>query len=749
LQFDPTLATGYLAGQLIDYNGQLYIVNVNSPTGTPGSSLDYTLLANGPSVVIFNPAATPGYQVGQIVYYNSQLYMVNVNNPTGTPGTSPDYTPIAGITSATIFDPAAVAGHLAGELIDYNGQLYMVNKNNPTGIPDTSPDYTPVTSGSSVTIFNPSAAPNYQPGQLVYYNGKVYTVNAPNPTGTPGSSPDYTAIVAPSPAMVTPFDPAAASGYQPDQLINYNGQLYTVNTNNPTGTPGSSPDYTAATASATHGTYLFDVIGATGATGSAIMNVGDDLIFTTKTPNLLDITVEPGSAVVNINATGSSVTSFDPTQSSTYTPGQLINYNGQLYTPNVANPSGTPGSSPDYTLVSGGTTGLTGSTGATGIGIAGATGATGIGITGTTGDTGASGPTGATGIGITGSTGATGIAAVTTFDPTQSSTYVPGQLISYNGQLYTPNVANPTGTPGSSPDYTLASSSVTGPTGATGIGITGSTGATGIAAVTTFDPTQSSTYTPGQLISYNGQLYTPNVANPSGTPDSSPDYTLVSSSVTGPTGETGPAGGPTGPTGDTGATGPMGPTGPAAGPTGTTGITGPTGPSGPAAIIPYASGVTPVALATVIGGLAGANSFVGFGTAAPGISIIGSTINLAGAGLLDYAFSAPRDGVITSISAIFTVTAGLFATLGSVSVRAQIYTAPANSTTFTLTGAAVTLTPSMTLLSIGQVLSGVASANVPITAGTQVLLVASAVDSSVLSAASTVTGSISAGIAIS
>jgi len=223
---------------------------------------------------------------------------------------------------------------------------------------------------------------------------------------------------------------------------------------------------------------------------------------------------------------------------------------------------------------------------------------------------------------------------------------------------------------------------------------------------------------------------------------------------TGPTGSTGVTGvtGATGEVGLQGATGLAGVTGPSGGPTGptgVTGVTGTTGPTGPAPIIPYASGVTPVALATAVAGLAGVNAFVGFGTAAPGISIIGSQINLASAGLLDYAFSLPRDGTITSISATFTVTAGVFLTLGSVSVQAQIYTAPANSNLFTATATSVSLSPSITLLSIGQVLSGVATTSVPITAGTQILLVISANDSSILSAVSTVTGSISAGLAIS
>ncbi|MBJ8038609.1 hypothetical protein JDS83_33825, partial [Bacillus cereus] len=47
-----------------------------------------------------------------------------------------------------------------------------------------------------------------------------------------------------------------------------------------------------------------------------------------------------------------------------YVPGQVVIYQGSSYVVNVPNPQGTPGSSPDYTLISAaGTTGPTGATG--------------------------------------------------------------------------------------------------------------------------------------------------------------------------------------------------------------------------------------------------------------------------------------------------------------------------------------------------------------------------------------------------
>ncbi|MGM0966929.1 MAG: BclA C-terminal domain-containing protein, partial [Bacillota bacterium] len=69
---------------------------------------------------------------------------------------------------------------------------------------------------------------------------------------------------------------------------------------------------------------------------------------------------------------------------------------------NTAPPTGTPDTSPDYTLLAAaGTTGATGEMGSTGL-----TGATGV--TGATGEMGSTGVTGATGVGLNG---------VAVFDP--------------------------------------------------------------------------------------------------------------------------------------------------------------------------------------------------------------------------------------------------------------------------------------------------------------------------------------------
>ncbi len=99
------------------------------------------------------------------------------------------------------------------------------------------------------------------------------------------------------------------------------------------------------------------------------------------------------------------------------------------------------------------------------------------------------------------------------------------------------------------------------------MGATGPVGP-GLSDAEVFDSSNSPNYPAGGVIIYNDRLYRVTTDSPSGTPDTSSDYELLS--VTGPTGATGPKGdagavgetGPTGPTGDAGAAGETGPTGP-------------------------------------------------------------------------------------------------------------------------------------------------------------------------------------------
>ncbi|RXK31382.1 hypothetical protein A6g_03505 [Bacillus velezensis] len=257
------------------------------------------------------------------------------------------------------------------------------------------------------------------------------------------------------------------------------------------------------------------------------------------------------------------IVAFNPLIAPTYTPGQVVLYNGSSYVVNTPSPAGIPDTSADYTLLA------------------------------AAGSTGPIGPTGATGAGLTG---------LTAFDPAAAPFYTAGQVVLYEGASYVVNINNPSGIPGTSPDYTLlAAAGPTGPTGVTGAGLQG---------IVPFDPLAAAAYTAGQPVTFNGSSYVANVNSPAGTPGASADYTLLAAAgitgatgVTGPTGFTGATGG-TGPTGITGAIGETGPTGitGATGVTGPTGITGATGGTGPTGIT-GATGVTgPTGITGATGG---------------------------------------------------------------------------------------------------------------------------------------------------
>ncbi|MGZ9868833.1 hypothetical protein ACU3L3_10430 [Priestia endophytica] len=187
--FNPNQAPFYPEGQLVAYMGSLYITNTASPNGLPSTSPDYALIAAAgvrgetgatgiglEGVVPFNASAAPDYPAGQVVTYNGSLYIADIASPRGIPGSSPDYTLLAaagstgptgaqGATGATgvgfdegvvTFNAASAPFYRAGELVAFDGSLYVANVDSPSGIPGSSEDYTPITSGGAT---GPTGAP--------------------------------------------------------------------------------------------------------------------------------------------------------------------------------------------------------------------------------------------------------------------------------------------------------------------------------------------------------------------------------------------------------------------------------------------------------------------------------------------------------------------------------------------------------------------------------------------------------------
>ncbi|MGE7922445.1 exosporium glycoprotein BclB-related protein [Viridibacillus arvi] len=164
-------------------------------------------------------------------------------------------------------------------------------------------------------------------------------------------------------------------------------------------------------------------------------------------------------------------------------------------------------------------------------------------------------------------------------------------------------------------------------------------------------------------------------------------------------------------------------------------------------IIPFSSGTVPVVLVSLAGGLVGTMSSVGFGMAIPGISLVGNNIDLSAATGTD-AFSVPRAGSITSISASLSATVALTLVGGTATVRAQVYRAVAGSNVFSPTTAFVDLSPALSTIAVGTITSGTANvAPVSVAAGDRLLMMYS-VTTTGIALATTITGNASAGINI-
>jgi BclB C-terminal domain-containing protein len=180
--------------------------------------------------------------------------------------------------------------------------------------------------------------------------------------------------------------------------------------------------------------------------------------------------------------------------------------------------------------------------------------------------------------------------------------------------------------------------------------------------------------------------------------------------------------------------------------TGATGVTGVTGATGAGAIIPFASG-EPVTLSSNILGLPATQAAIGFGSNAEIVATIGGPIGLAGGPglLLNEAFSMPRDGTITSISAYFSTVVGLALTASTVTITASVYISTTPDNTF-VPVATVALVPSLTGIVPAGTISNVNSPlAIPVAAEDRVLVVFSAVSDGLVTA---VEGYASAGLGI-
>ncbi|PGS48407.1 hypothetical protein COC46_18220 [Bacillus sp. AFS041924] len=152
--------------------------------------------------------------------------------------------------------------------------------------------------------------------------------------------------------------------------------------------------------------------------------------------------------------------------------------------------------------------------------------------------------------------------------------------------------------------------------------------------------------------------------------------------------------------------------------------------------------------------IASTAGLVGFGSSLPNVALFpGPAIDLTGTGLpteiLDFAFTMPRAGTITAISASFSNVVALNILGTSISVTAQLYSAPVNSNNFTpVAGASVTLPALLGPLTLGEITSDISTPlAIPVAAQTRLMMVFTQTGTG-LSLINTVTGYASAGVSI-
>lgn len=153
-------------------------------------------------------------------------------------------------------------------------------------------------------------------------------------------------------------------------------------------------------------------------------------------------------------------------------------------------------------------------------------------------------------------------------------------------------------------------------------------------------------------------------------------------------------------------------------------------------------------MTTELGGTTGLQSIVGFGSSVSATAV-GGTLDITSLG--SNAFSMPRDGSITAISAYTSSTTALALVGTSVTITAQLYASATPDDLFTaIPGAVVTLAPALTgIVGIGTVSSGITTGlAIPVTAQTRLMLVFTAQVIAGIDLATVITFDASAGVTI-
>jgi BclB C-terminal domain-containing protein len=167
-------------------------------------------------------------------------------------------------------------------------------------------------------------------------------------------------------------------------------------------------------------------------------------------------------------------------------------------------------------------------------------------------------------------------------------------------------------------------------------------------------------------------------------------------------------------------------------------------------MIPYASG-TPITM--TITSAPNIVGIVGFGSCfSIPVAFVGITGTIDTTSLPDFAFSAARDGTITSMSAFINLTATTVVGGGTTGyIQAQLYSATTGNSFTPISNAYVILTPSFDNASAaGDTFSGTTTGlSIPITIGTRLLYIVLIWISANRGPSYTLSGYFSGGVAIS
>jgi BclB C-terminal domain-containing protein len=153
-------------------------------------------------------------------------------------------------------------------------------------------------------------------------------------------------------------------------------------------------------------------------------------------------------------------------------------------------------------------------------------------------------------------------------------------------------------------------------------------------------------------------------------------------------------------------------------------------------------------MTSIITGTSGTGALIGFGSSLSGVDV--STGFIDSTTLGSYAFSMPRDGTITSMSAFFSINVPLNLVGTTIDITAQLYSSTTPDNTFApIPGALVTLAPPLTgIVSTGTISNGITTGlSIPVTSQTRLLMVYS-ITSTGISLTNTVSGFASAGITL-